>query len=165
MLHAVSKSSTVWTSTDAVSVSTTLLRTVLTRRRPVNTWAIVARLVVTPIMEEEEEEEEETHTATRTVTGTTAVATATATLTDVTTTETPGIGANVVAHPRPEAADILPTDGAGATPGALQEAAAPAEIMRHLLRRRWQLPPPTPAGKLPQAPSIVVIAIGQRAIK
>lgn len=93
-----------------------------------------------------EEEEEETRTATPTATATTAAVTATATLTDG-TTETAATGVNVAAHLHPEADGIHLTGGAGATPGALQEVAAPAGTTMPPLRRRWLLPPPTPGGK------------------
>jgi len=130
---------------DVASVSTTRLRTVLTHRRLVNIWGIVARPRVTRTMEEEAEEG--TRTVTHTAIGTLVAGTATVTPTDA-TAGTAGTGANVVALLLPEADGTLLTGGAGATPGALQEAAAPAGITMRPLRRRWQLPPPTPAGKL-----------------
>jgi len=82
---------------------------------------------------EEETREILTAIGTRTVTEITAVATV------IPTDGTAGTGANVVARPRPAVEGIHLTGGVGATPGAPQEAAAPAGItMRRPLRRRSQ---------------------------
>jgi hypothetical protein len=94
----------------------------------------------------EEEEEEETREipiaiGIRTATETTVVANATL------TEGTAGIGVNVVAHRHPAVEGIHLTGGAGATPGAPQEAAAHAGITMRPLQRRWRRRLQTPVGK------------------
>lgn len=161
-LPGASTSSMAWTSTAVAFALTTPSLIVPTPRRLGSTWAIVARVPVTRTTEQHQEETEETRgtptanaTVIRTAIGTrTANATlvGSATRMDVTTGRAAAaaaeIGANVVARPLPGAEGTHLTDGAGATRGALQEAAARDGIMmrRRLLslsRRRRQ----RPAGK------------------